>query len=170
MRQLFSLHCLHTLNSRNKNKEITPIVQLSVLAMFSTQNFNPVCLDSPPSSTSWPRLCYKLWLTEAHLGAVQILICASLLVPLFVWVSFSFFLFFFTPHTPPPSLSLTLSSFSVYLASLPHTLTLHGRCRREIFQTHFVVWGQCTASRWAAAEQTPMYANLNTKQPRMFSI
>lgn len=80
-------------------------------------------------------------------------------------------------HTPAPSLSHSISPFLSLSLLHTHSLSSHflftyrpRRCRCEIFKTHFVVWGQCTPSRWAAAEQTPMYANLNTKQPRMFSI
>ena len=74
----------------------------------------------------------------------------------------SFFcLFFFTPPHRPLFLSLTHHTLLfTYVPVDGDVKYLNALC----------CWGTMHFSRWAIAAQTPMYANLHTKQPRMFSI
>lgn len=124
--------------------------------MFFTriQIYNILYLDSPHFPGSWPTIVlFTVALTEAHLGAVQIQSCANLLSP--------FFVFLFTPLHRPLFLSLTLHSFlCTYVPVDGDVKYLNTLCC--LGTMHF--------SRWAIASQTRMYANLHTKQPRMFSI
>lgn len=96
--------------------------------MISTriQIYNILYLDSPHFPGFWPAIVlFTVALTEAHLGAVQIQSCANLLVP--------FFVFFFTPTPPSPSISLIQSPLiSVYLCPK--------RWRCEIFK-HTLLFG-----------------------------
>lgn len=122
------------------------------------QIYNILYLDSPLFPGSWPTIVlFTVALTEAHLGAVQIQSCANLLVPFFC------IFFFFCPSLFfqwPPS-SLTLHSF--WWTDVP----VDGDVK---YLTYFVVWGTIHFGRWAITAQTPMYANLHTKQAWMFSI
>lgn len=73
----------------------------------------------------------------------------------------SFFCLFFHPLHRPLFLSLTLHSLlCTYVPVDGDVKYLNTLCC--LGTMHF--------SRWAIAAQTPMYANLHTKQPRMFSI
>lgn len=122
------------------------------------QIYNILYLDSPLFPGSWPTtMLFTVALTEAHLGAVQIQSRANLLVPFF-------FCFFVVAH-PFSSNSPLLVSLSTYFWRT--TVPVDGDVK---YLTHFVVWGTIHFGRWAITAQTPMYANLHTKQAWMFSI
>lgn len=117
--------------------------------------YNILYLDSPHFPGSWPAIVlFTVALTEAHLGAVQIQSCANLLVP------------FFLSFCSPPSIALYFSP-SLTLLFLRTSVPVDGDVK---YLNTLCCLGTMHFSRWAIAAQTPMYANLHTKQPRMFSI
>lgn len=116
-----------------------------------------IYLDSPHFPRSWPAIVlFTVALTEPHLGAVQIQSCANLLVP------FLFFLFF-----SPPSIVLYFSHSLTLQSFICTYVPVDGDVK---YSNTLCCLGTMHFSRWAIAAQTPMYANLHTKQPRMFSI
>ena len=97
--------------------------------------------------------CYLLWLWLRH-----------------IWEQFKFkavpiyqFLFFFSIHPPPPLHYSHSLSTRFCVPSVP----VDGDVK---YLNTLCCLGTMHFSRWASAAQTPMYANLHTKQPRMFSI
>lgn len=103
--------------------------------------YNILYLDSPHFPGSWPTIVlFTVDLTEAHLGAVQIQSCANL---------FSLFS------------SVTLHSFTCTYVPVDGDVK---------YLSTLCCLGTMQFSRWAITAQTPIYANLHTKQPRMFSI